>query len=53
MQNQLCATDLNRVFAYCPIAIAGGLFLLSIEVIKEEEPACWQKLFGFVRGGMG
>ena len=49
MQNQLCATDLNRVFAYCPIAIAGGLFLLSIPSARPARPAFRKKRLWLTR----
>lgn len=52
-QDKQLATDLNRAFANRPVEIAGGLGLLSFEVVRHEEPQWWQKLFDFARGGTG
>jgi hypothetical protein len=52
-QDKQLAADINRAFANRPIEIAGGLGLLSFEVVKHEEPKWWQKLFGFLRSGTG
>jgi hypothetical protein len=52
-QDKQLASDLNRAFANRPVEIAGGLGLLSFEVVKHEEPKWWQKLFTFLGSGTG
>jgi hypothetical protein len=52
-QDKQLAADLNRAFANRPIEIAGGLGILSFEVVKHEEPRWWQKVFRFLDSGAG
>ena len=52
-QDKQLAADLNRAFANRPVEIAGGLGLLSFEVVRHEEPKWWQRLFGFALGPTG
>jgi hypothetical protein len=52
-QDKQLATDLNRAFANRPVEIAGGLGLLSFEVVRHEEPKWWQRLFSFAQGPGG
>lgn len=52
-QDKQLAADLNRAFANRPVEIAGGLGILSFEVVKHEEPKWWQKLFRFMDTSAG
>ena len=52
-QDKQLAADLNRAFANRPVEIAGGLGLLSFEVVRHEEPKWWQRLFSFAHGPTG
>ncbi|MBS1145379.1 MAG: hypothetical protein H6R14_2785 [Proteobacteria bacterium] len=52
-QDKQLAADLNRAFANRPVEIAGGLGLLSFEVVRHEEPAWWKQLFAFAQGPTG
>jgi hypothetical protein len=52
-QDKQLATDLNRAFSNRPVEIAGGLGVLSFEVVKHEEPKWWQKVFRFLDTGAG
>jgi hypothetical protein len=52
-QDKELATDLNRAFANRPVEIAGGLGLLSFEVVRHQEPPWWNKLFSFAQGPTG
>jgi hypothetical protein len=46
-------SDFQKAFGNRPIEIPGGLGRLSFEVVKQQEPSWWERIFGFLRSDTG